>query len=300
MKRKKFFISLILALLFLGSGVILWGLVEPYTIDETHHTAAVPGLEEDWEGARIAVISDFQVGMWWDNTHTIRQIVSRITEEEPEVVLILGDFIYHGGMDPSGRINQTAELLKPLKEANLLVFGVLGNHDYSVASYQNPRILEDRARQLTVELEELDIQLLQNRSTRLKSPSGQPLYIIGSGSHMARKADPKQALQGVPIDAPRLVIMHNPETFPQFPSSSAPLALAGHTHGGQFRLPFLPEWTWVNYFKEEEIHADGWIQDYGAPGNQLYVNRGIGFSLLPLRLNCPPELSWFTLTGRSP
>jgi hypothetical protein len=295
MNQKKLFSSLILALLFLGIGVILWGLIEPYTIDETHHTAAVPGLGEDWEGSRIAVISDLQVGMWWDNTRTIRWIVSRITDEQPEAVIILGDFIYHGGTDPSGRINQAARLLKPLEEAGLPVFAVLGNHDYSVASYQTPKILEDRARQLSDKLQAVGIQLVQNQAAHLESPSGQTLFFLGTGSHMAHKADPGKALQDVPEEAARVVIMHNPETFSDFPASTAPLALAGHTHGGQFRLPFLPEWTWMNYFKEEETHADGWIQDYGAPGNRLYVNRGIGFSLLPLRLNCPPELSWFTL-----
>ena len=53
----------------------------------------------------------------------------------------------------------------------------------------------------------------------------------------------------------------------------------------------------MTFAVDDEVHADGWISDYGAPGNRLYVNRGIGFSVLPLRLNCPPELTWFTLTG---
>jgi predicted MPP superfamily phosphohydrolase len=43
------------------------------------------------------------------------------------------------------------------------------------------------------------------------------------------------------------------------------------------------------------VAADGWIPDYGAPGNRLYVNRGIGFSRVPIRINCPPELTWITL-----
>ena len=90
--------------------------------------------------------------------------------------------------------------------------------------------------------------------------------------------------------------MHNPDTFATVPTGAAPLAVAGHTHGGQLRIPFTPQWTWLTYLAEDRIHADGWIEDYGRAGNRLYVNRGIGFSQLPLRINCPPEITFFTLT----
>ena len=50
--------------------------------------------------------------------------------------------------------------------------------------------------------------------------------------------------------------------------------------------------------KDEPVHVDGWIQDYGAAGNRLYVNRGIGFSTIPIRINCPPEITIFTLLSR--
>ena len=63
------------------------------------------------------------------------------------------------------------------------------------------------------------------------------------------------------------------------------------------RLPFTPEWSWITFRLEDEVHADGWIDGYGAPGNRLYVNRGIGFSVLPIRINCPPEITMFTLSG---
>ena len=89
-------------------------------------------------------------------------------------------------------------------------------------------------------------------------------------------------------------MMHNPNSFEAFPAGSAPLAVAGHTHGGQVRLPGTPEWSWLTFVKEDEVHADGWIDGYGSPHNRLYVNRGIGFSGVPLRINCMPEVSLFT------
>ena len=118
---------------------------------------------------------------------------------------------------------------------------------------------------------------------------------MGVGAHVPREDDPQAALAELPGGAPRLVMMHHQESFKAFPADSAPLAVAGHTHGGQFRVPFTPSWPWMSYTREDEVHADGWVQNYGEPGNRLYINRGIGFSVLPLRLNCPPELTLFTL-----
>ena len=286
--------------LALGGVLVLllaWGLIEPYVIDETAYTVHLPHLPEAWAGSDVAVIADIQVGMWWDNLWTVRRIVARIVRAEPDAVLILGDFIYHGGDDPTQRIETVVELLEPLTHAGFPVVAVLGNHDYSVVSYEDPDVKAERAEQLQAALEEIGIEVLENEATRLESPTGSVLYLVGSGSHMARRDDPVQALEDVPADAPRIALMHNPTTFVRFPAESAPLALAGHTHGGQFRLPFTPAWTWVTYFKEDEFHADGWIREFGTEGNRLYINRGVGFSLVPLRFNCPPELTWFTLAA---
>ena len=89
--------------------------------------------------------------------------------------------------------------------------------------------------------------------------------------------------------------MHEPDSFAAFPANAAPLALAGHTHGGQIRIPFTDDWSWMSLFVNEKVRADGWISDFGQAGNRLYVNRGIGFSSFPIRINCRPELTVFTL-----
>ena len=148
-------------------------------------------------------------------------------------------------------------------------------------------------------LEDAGITVLQNQAAPLPTSQtdGTPLYIVGVGSHVADEDRPEVALAEVPDGAPRLALMHHPESFKAFPANTAPLAVSGHTHGGQFRIPFTPSWTWMSYTREDEVHADGFIRDYGAAGNQLYVNQGIGFSVVPLRLNAPPELTFFTLRG---
>lgn len=294
MKRLSMILVSISIIIFALFG---WSLVEPYTIDETAYTVALPNLPESWMNSEIAVISDIQVGMWLDNLSTVRRIVDRIIQRDPAAVLIAGDFIYHGGDKAVDRIETTVSLLQPLRDAGLPVVAVLGNHDYSVVNYENPTADVLRSRRIIQALEDISIITLENESMILNNTAGDPLSIVGIGSHMAHRDKPDQAFDKVSPKTARIVLMHNPTTFGALDPGVAPLALAGHTHGGQFRLPFTPSWTWITYFREEEIHTDGWIRDYGAVGNRLYVNRGIGFSIVPMRFNCPPEITWITLEG---
>lgn len=83
------------------------------------------------------------------------------------------------------------------------------------------------------------------------------LYLVGVGAHWSNEDKPAVALAEVPDSAPRFVMMHHPESFALFPANSAPIVVAGHTHGGQIRLPFTPEWSWLTFTKEDRVHADG-------------------------------------------
>ena len=295
----------LLGLLGIFGLLLFWGLLEPYLIDTEEEVAEIPGLPAAWEGKRVALIADWQIGMWLDNTSTIRRIVEQLIEQRPAIVLIAGDFIYDPDKDPSEEINKAVEIVRSLPQAGIPTYAVLGNHDYGMKNKHAPPN-EQLARQLHDALEAVGVQVLQNESVAL-TPSGNrnqttakmggnaPLYLVGIGAHWPDRDQPKVALAPVPEGTPRLVMMHNPNSFEALPPNTAPLAVAGHTHGGQIRLPFTPEWSWLIFMREDEVHADGWIKGYGQPGNRLYVNRGIGFSIIPIRLNCPPEITLFTL-----
>ena len=291
-----------LGLLGLLVVVLLWGVIEPKLYDVERETASVPNLPAAWEGERVALLADFQVGMWMGNEGTVRRIVDQIIEEQPGVVLIAGDFVYPRKGDATQEIETAVELVRPLVEAGVPTVAVLGNHDYGLNKKKDP-IEREIAQELRTALEAAGIEVLQNESYAVPSPgtmqtvqtAGSALHIVGIGSSWADAARPGAALDAVPAGAARLVLMHNPDAYEDIPSGDAPLALAGHTHGGQFRLPLTPEWSWMTFAKEDAVHADGWIDDYGAAGNRLYVNRGIGMSAVPLRFNCMPELTFFTL-----
>ena len=284
--------------------LLAWGLIEPYLIDREPHVAPVPSLPAAWEGKQVAQISDWQVGMWLDNEPTIRRIVRRILAEQPALVLITGDFVYHPGRSAKEELRKVTDLLRPLGTSGIPTYAVLGNHDYDVTG-PNASAREQLARAVQSALESAGVIVLQNEAAPLAPPGDRQnggdaaadstLFLVGIGPHWPGRDKPAVALADVPDEAPRLVMMHNPDTFAQIPARSAPLAVAGHTHGGQVRLPFTPAWAWLTYAKDDRVHADGWIDGYGRPGNHLYVNRGIGFGVVPLRINCMPELTLFTL-----
>lgn len=283
-------------------GLVGWGFAEPYLVDQEDHTVAIPRLPAAWEGQRVVQISDWQVGMWLDNESTVRRMVDRIVEMRPALALITGDFIYRPGETATDELREVARLTRPLSRAGIPTYAVLGNHDYAVrVSTMTPR--EDIARSVRQTLRGIGVRVLENEAVPLSPPGAageapeQPLYLVGVGPSWPGRAHVDEAFAGVPDAASRLVMMHNPNAFADIPSGAAPLAVAGHTHGGQLRIPFTPEWSWLSYVKDDEVHADGWIDGYGAPGNRLYVNRGVGMSTVPVRLHCMPELTVFTLRG---
>lgn len=284
----------------LGLVLLVWGLVEPYFIVVKEEEATIENLPSEWEGKEIAVIGDMQVGMWMDNTNTISRISEDLAEIDPEAVLILGDFIYHPKENAETNLNKVKEVLRPLTETDIPVFAILGNHDYAMTKKTDEPNMK-AANSVIQALKEMDITFLQNESVALQlndaQEDGEPLYITGLGSEWPSNVDTEKALRDIPDNAAKIMMMHNPETFSKVPAETAPLAVAGHTHGGQIRVPFTPESSYLTFAKESEVHADGWIEDYGEKGNQLYVNPGIGFSHLPMRIMVPPQVTLFTLSS---
>lgn len=304
MKRIK---PIILGLLVAFLLSVIWGLIEPYIIDLEEEIATIPNLPKAWEGKQIGLLSDFQLGMWLDNTNTVRRSVELLKKKRPALVLISGDFIYHAFQGEEEEIAKVVDLVRTLPEAGIPTYAVLGNHDYGMISLDTePK--EDLANRLEKALEAAEIDVLRNEAVKLslsenstnleregKTPA---FYLVGIASHLAEQDKPQTAVTEIPDNQARFVMMHNPKSFLALPAQTAPVAVAGHTHGGQIRIPFTPQWSWLTVTKEMK-HVDGWSDGYGATGNQLYVNRGIGFSDVPIRFNCPPEVTLFTLTGNS-
>ncbi|MCA0983406.1 metallophosphoesterase [Halobacillus yeomjeoni] len=285
------------------SIVLIWGLIEPYLINVQEEEAEIQNLPPQWEGEKIAVIGDFQVGMWMDNESILPRVVEKIIEKDPASVLITGDYIYHPTKGNSEEMETVIDGLRPLTEANIPVYAVLGNHDYAMSKKtSDPN--EKKAQQVASQLQSIGVEILHNETTPLEkgndteSSAEDKLYLTGVGAFWPEKTNVSKAIDIPPQHAPRIVLMHNPEVFAKLPAGSAPLAVAGHTHGGQISVPFTPQWSYKDLLAKDESHVDGWIDDeYGERGNQLYVNRGLGLSVLPLRVLNMPEITMFKLTS---
>lgn len=277
---------------FLALLVVYGVMIEPRLIlDEEHHVAEIPGLGEEWAGAgaEIAVFSDLQVGMWLANPGMVERVVDRVVEANPDAALLGGDFVYSTDPGVGVQVDTVLGLVAPLIDAGIPTFAVLGNHDYATGA----------AEELTEALEDRGVEVLRNEAATVPSRLGADateLYVVGLGPKRPGLTDVEEALRDVPDDAPRVVLMHNPTSFPELPAGSAPLAVAGHTHCGQIALPGTPRWSYIALTEEEALVADGFAPPgYGAPGNRLFVTCGIGFSLLPMRINAAPQVVFFEL-----
>ncbi len=301
--------TIIIALVLLF--VLVWGnRVEPFWPEVTEHQVELRGLPPAWEGAEIAFFSDFQVGMWLGNESVLNKVVDTIIERKPQAVLIGGDFIYHPTDDDAEEakeewekddkrrtemlVDQVVGLLKPMAEAGIRVFAVLGNHDYSMG-HHSAHMVKESAQYLSEELEKIGIRVLHNEAAEV-SLDGEPLYFVGLASFYPKLSNVEKAMNSVG-SKPRIFFMHNANSLNNTPAEKIQFAIAGHTHGGQIRIPGFPHWSWTSLVPQspDEVKGDGWIPEYKDSGTNLYVNRGIGFSRLPIRLNCRPELSFFKL-----
>lgn len=288
--------------------LLTWGVIEPYYLDQNIVVAEIPSLPQSWTGKHIALVSDFQIGMWMANTSTIEQAIEQIITDRPAAALIAGDFVYKPGENLTPELAQVTELVRPLAASQIPIYAVLGNHDYDAPTEAAG---QERASQIRQTLEANGICVLQNEAIVLpnadQTSENERLYLVGIGAYLPNQSKPLEAIAQVPDNAARVVLMHNPASFAKLPPGTAPVAVAGHTHGGQIRIPFLPDWSWMKFVEDKPVwswlsqikgdivRVSGWIPGYGNRGNHLYINRGIGFSHLPIRFNCPPELTIFKL-----
>lgn len=269
-----------LALLALLLGVLAWSIgFEPGWLQQRQLRLAAPG----WAGPplTIAVAADFHVGAPHAGLPLLRRVVREINTAHPDIILLPGDFVIHGvlGGQPVAPESIAGELA--LLKAPLGVFAVLGNHDWWLDG--------ERVRKA---LETVGIRVIDNRALPLPGAEDR-LWLAGIGDDMTDHADPAKAFAGVPADAKLLVIMHDPANAPSLPPQTL-VAFAGHTHGGQVRLPFVGALITPGRAPREQ--AWGWIPDVPAA---TWVTAGIGTSILPIRFNCPPETVVLRLGGNA-
>lgn len=284
------------------AAVSIYGFaIEPRFVVREDQPGPIPHLAASWEGKQVAVFADLQVGMWWSNDDAARRLVKRIVEIKPAFVLMAGDFVYDADDSVDPQMAQVLSIIQPMLDAHIPTYAVLGNHDYSLMN-EGSKKESYVAAHVRHALDSAGVHMMDNRVVALRAPgpdsaTSAPLYLVGIGERWARNDRVDFALAQVPLGAPRLVFMHDPDSFAAMPAGEVPLAVAAHTHGMQLGIPYVSDWLWRHKFSDTGSGVAGWIDNYGAPGNRLYINRGVGFSIIPARVNAFPELTIFTLTA---
>lgn len=237
---------------------------EPYRFERVDLAATLRGLEAP---LRVAWLCDLHHGPWI-NAATVAAWIDAAHLAEPDLILLGGDLVDHR----SGREwieNLVAELGR--LRAPLGVYAVWGNHDH--ARFGSVERFE-------LELRTVGIRVMENRGYQVRHD----LWLMGVDDVSMGSPDLCAALHGRPADAACLLASHNPDLLPQVPVSVG-LTLCGHTHGGQVVLPWVgPLFTSSRYGRR---FLAGWVH---GPARG-YVSRGLGVGYLPLRWNCPAELT---------
>jgi len=238
----------------------------------TRHDVRVPGLAGSMEGLRIAQVSDVHFP---GNQRAARAALDHVRRERPEIVVLNGDMT-----ESASALSAVSEFAAAAK-GTIATVAVLGNWEYRAG------VTREQAHPL---YQAAGVDLLVNQS-RVVDLGGSALALVGMDDVLSGGPDLVAARAGLAGDALELWVVHEPGFADQLeapPSVRSALLLAGHTHGGQIRIPFLPPVKPVGAGR----FLEGWYRDTPAP---LYVSRGVGTTGIPARFRCPAELPIFTL-----
>jgi predicted MPP superfamily phosphohydrolase len=246
----------------------------PWSIDPeiTETDIWLRRLNPAHDGLKIVQLSDIHHSLYTP-IEEVQRAIHLANLLRPDVIALTGDYVTLS----ETYIWPVARALGKLR-ARLGVFAVLGNHDFQVDADVVTRALQAQR-----------IRVLRNSHFALRRGSA-VLWIAGVDDLWWRAADFGEALRHLPARDPKILLCHNPIGVRLAAKYGVDLMLSGHTHGGQVKLPFVG--SVYGRSRLGERFVEGWNR---LDGTQIYVSRGIGKVLLPIRFNCPPEIALFRL-----
>lgn len=262
-----------------GFGTVAYALgVEPHWLEIVQRDLPIDHLPSALEGMRVAQFSDLHIGPQVSDEYLI-DAFDRVRALKPDIVVITGDFISYRHARGGAQFAQLRDVLSQVPQGRLATLGILGNHDYGRDWSE-----DDVAARVVAEAERAGVRILRNESQAVAG-----LDIIGVDDLWAHRSDPTTALQGRE-NAASLVLVHNPDTADEhaWPAYRGWM-LAGHTHGGQCKPPFLP--PPLLPVKNRRYVAGAVSVD---ADKTLYISRGVGH-LIQARFNVRPEVPVFSL-----
>lgn len=276
--KKRVRITFVIVPLLIACGVF-WGVfIEPNRLVLHQETITIDGWPKGLDNLKIAVLSDIHVGSSFIDDKKLRLIVERTNQLQPEMIVILGDYMSGQGWMRSRVVPEVfGPVLKDLR-APLGVYSVLGNHDWWWDGLRVRRGLESNG-----------IKVLDDEVVELKR-QGSSVWVAGLADLWTRPQHVSETIAKIPEGQPVIALTHNPDIFPRLPQR-VPLLLAGHTHGAQFRFPIIGPVVQPSNFSYVRGHIF-------ENNHHLFVTTGIGTSIIPARFGVTPEIVLLTIKSR--
>jgi predicted MPP superfamily phosphohydrolase len=258
---------------YLGSLVIAaWGtFVRRRLLRVVHVEVPVAGLPSEFDGYRIAQVSDLHIGNF-DPRSTGLAWADRVNQLDADLVAVTGDLVTSG----DEFYEDVADVVGAMRARDGTVV-VLGNHD-QWAPDKLTGLLRDRG-----------ARVLRNQSEELRR-GGAGLCVAGIDDPMFGKADLDVTLAGGRPGVPTILLSHYPDFFDEAAKRGVALVLSGHTHGGQIAVPFWPRRLSLSTLARQHAHG---VHVRGK--SRLYVNAGLGTTGPPMRIGVAPEIAVLVL-----
>ncbi|MEK7218281.1 MAG: metallophosphoesterase [Patescibacteria group bacterium] len=276
--KAKTFLHAVGILCFATSMTVLYGsFLEPRIITVTERSVPFPYPEE----LTIAVFGDLHAGPYKGEAFLWR-VVDRINGLRPDLVLFAGDFLFDG--------NSPLEDLEPFAELrpSIGTVAVFGNHDMGrMQNFFGQRFnMADRSRELRRFLQDRGVTVLENENILFQTSKGS-FAVAGTGDLWAADVDWGKSFAKIPEERPVILLTHNPDVSRDPQGLRADVTVSGHTHGGQFRLPFFGPIAPVPV-RIGKDYSQGIFTLTG--GTTLAITRGIGETRARARLFAWPEI----------
>ena len=277
-KSIKIFLSIIIVIMITLAGLFFYAFrIEPFNLNVND----VDISQNKASSVKLVQFSDTHIKP--DFTHeNFQKVVDAINQQNADIVVFTGDLY-----DDAPTYSDDKNIINLLKSINAKYgkFAVYGNHDYF--SYSATEDTDGYSKIM----EQSDFTLLKNKS-KIVEINGKRLFITGlncsdeyDNNHSTNFADPSNKNSDYNI-----LLSHKPSTYEKYKDFDYNLILAGHTHGGQIKIPFIS----FHSGKDQCAGFFAGLYDLG-PNKKLYTNIGIGTTRVSARFRAVPEISLFNL-----
>jgi predicted MPP superfamily phosphohydrolase len=268
MNRRRF-LKLIPGAVAAGAACTYPVFIEPSIVRVNKYRVPIPRLPKSFNGFTIVHLTDLHHGPLVSLAF-LKKVLQRADSIPRDLTICTGDYVHE--RDSTGQIDRVWPLIEKLRAPHG-VFSTLGNHDHWADTERSVYWLKKTGQDL-------------RHKSRCIELHGERLWFVGAGDLWEDHKNIDTLMSGIPENECRIVLAHNPDTADSDFDIPVDLMVCGHTHGGQVRIPFAgPPVLPV----KNKRYSSGLKKS--NRGMQLFISRGIGWAVYPVRFNCLPEIA---------